>query len=437
VSLFHTIDFYRNLGRYLFRFYFQNKKDLISGRCRQLKEALDYAYKKVPFYRNKILQNKIDINRIDSLDHMGELPVIGAEDIFLNSSYSDDNKECRYLVLRSSGTAGAPKNINVSYFDWFCLRRLAYLRMFFTSGCSVFHKTLFLILQQPCVPIEPKWFQSLGVMRARSISVSRSVSKNADFFNQYKPDVLYCLTADGVILADFINRNSKYTHRAKHLFTTGEILTEKDKRAMKNNLGYRITDFYANTEVGIIAWQCDCGKYHINADQIYIEILDGKRVCQDGEVGEVVLTTLAPFSFPLIRYRTGDLAALERERCKCGSWFPILTQIKGRKNDFLISTDKKRISPYVLMSAMDAFDEVLQYSIHQTGSTDYTIYLKLSEMRRSESIIKKRIEDQYREILGPKSVITFANFCNLPAYDAGTKRKVITLSMERGAKTLF
>ena len=431
VSLFRFVNFYIDLNKYLLRFYFQNREGLAYIRNRQFKQIINYAYTKIPFYRDSIVSSNIDLKKIDGLKQIKHLPTTDAEDLFFRQERMSDYKNRQYITLRSSGTTGSPKDVILSYFDWFYLRRLAYLRMFFTSGCSVFHKTLFLSSQMPYSAAKPRWFQRLGAMRVKSIHTNNLDRKIADFFNQYQPDVFHCLTADGVILADLINSSTKRMHRAKYLFTSGEILTEKDKQKMTDNLGNRIIDFYANTEAGIIAWQCGTsGNYHINADQIYVEIMDGERVCDDGEVGEVVITTLAPFSLPLIRYRTGDMAAVEHGRCKCGSWFPRLAQIKGRKNDFLVSSNGARISPYLLMSTMDKFEEVLRYSIHQNSLNDYTIYLKLNKLQENASLAKEQLRNRYSKIFGPKSSIMFADFSESPLPGASIKRKIINLDIK-------
>ena len=426
MRLFHAIDFYLDLNKYLFRFYFQKKEELFSIRNMQFKQIIRYAYTKVPFYRNSILKHKIDLGKIGGLDQISEFPVMGPEDIFLKQGHTENDIRNKPITLRSSGTTGAPKDVRLSYFDWFCLRRLAYLRMFFTSGCSVLHKTLFLSSQRPYPSIKLKWFQRLGAMRARSISADKPGPEIADFFNRYRPDVFHCLTADGVILADLVRRSTRYAHRAKYLFTSGEILTEKDKQEMIDNLGENVIDFYATTEAGILAWQCGkTGAYHINADQIYVEILNGERACNDGEVGEVVLTTLAPFSLPLIRYRTGDMAAIEHERCKCGSWFPRLTHIKGRKNDFLVNTKRENISPYLLMVIMDKFTDVLKYRICQNTLTEYVIYVRLKKHLGSETVIREKISRAYNKIFGLGSKVSVVDLTDSHLADIGLKQKTV------------
>jgi len=56
----------------------------------------------------------------------------------------------------------------------------------------------------------------------------------------------------------------------------------------------------------------------------------------DGEVGELVFTTLTKEAMPLLRYRTGDLASVTREPCPCGRTFARMSRVVGRTDDMLI-----------------------------------------------------------------------------------------------------
>lgn len=77
---------------------------------------------------------------------------------------------------------------------------------------------------------------------------------------------------------------------------------------------------------------------HISSDVFFPEIINpetGEWV-EDGEAGELVITTLTKEALPLLRYRTGDIAGLETGRCGCGRTLPRISKIKGRTDDMLI-----------------------------------------------------------------------------------------------------
>lgn len=94
---------------------------------------------------------------------------------------------------------------------------------------------------------------------------------------------------------------------------------------------------YGVTELANSLCECAAGQGgHLHENQLHLEILDDAgRPLQDGEVGEVVATTFGVEAMPLIRYRTGDCAALYREPCVCGRSSPRLGPIVGRKNQKL------------------------------------------------------------------------------------------------------
>ena len=77
---------------------------------------------------------------------------------------------------------------------------------------------------------------------------------------------------------------------------------------------------------------------HINEDHFLCEVIDpqtGSPV-PDGDVGELVFTTLTREAMPLVRYRTGDLASVTHEPCACGRTLARMSRVKGRTDDMLI-----------------------------------------------------------------------------------------------------
>jgi phenylacetate-CoA ligase len=108
-------------------------------------------------------------------------------------------------------------------------------------------------------------------------------------------------------------------------------------RAIEAAWGAKVYSTYGVTELANSLCECEAGAGgHLHDEQLYLEVLDddGKPVAE-GEVGEVVATTFGVEAMPLIRYRTGDCAALFRAPCACGRTTPRLGPILGRKNQKL------------------------------------------------------------------------------------------------------
>lgn len=115
---------------------------------------------------------------------------------------------------------------------------------------------------------------------------------------------------------------------------------EKMRRRIAGELGVQLYDIYGLTEIygpGIgISCDEECGM-HMWDDYLYFEIIDPKtgENVPDGEVGELVITTLKKEGAPLIRYRTHDLTRVLPGACACGLDFPRIDTILGRTDDMI------------------------------------------------------------------------------------------------------
>lgn len=113
---------------------------------------------------------------------------------------------------------------------------------------------------------------------------------------------------------------------------------EKMRQRIQNELGIQIYDIYGLTEIYGPGIGISCDEHagmHVWDDYIYMEIIDPEtgEVLPDGEVGELVLTTLQKEGAPLIRYRTHDLTRIIPGECACGSHHPRIDTLTGRTDD--------------------------------------------------------------------------------------------------------
>ena len=120
-----------------------------------------------------------------------------------------------------------------------------------------------------------------------------------------------------------------------------EPWTEKMRNEIETKLNITAHDIYGLSEIMGPGVACDC-KYHaglhICDDHFYPEIIDSKTLepVADGEIGELVFTTLTKEGIPLIRYRTKDLTSITHEKCECGRTSARISRFRGRSDDMLI-----------------------------------------------------------------------------------------------------
>lgn len=207
--------FYLGLKDSLLRFHYFSEQEIRLFQDRQFRSIVQLANNKINFYKNKFLEYKIDTGKIKGIGQIKNFPLTEPNIFFAQAKDARADKKSIYKKFRSSGTTCCPKDVYLSGFDWTYSRRLAYLRMIFLNGFYPFYKSLFLQSANISYDIRKKWFWKLGLMREKAVSVNEPKSEQANKFNQFKPDVLNCLTSDGVALAGFIRRHNKQRHRAR------------------------------------------------------------------------------------------------------------------------------------------------------------------------------------------------------------------------------
>lgn len=147
-------------------------------------------------------------------------------------------------------------------------------------------------------------------------------------------------------------------------------------RTIEEAWGAHVYSTYGVTELANSLCECDAGTGgHLHSGSLHLEILDDSdNSLPDGEIGEVVATTFGVEAMPLIRYRTGDCAALFREPCKCGRSTPRIGPIVGRKNQKL------------KFKGASLFPSTLQAVLEQTAGVESFVILARKENELSDSV---------------------------------------------------
>jgi len=120
-----------------------------------------------------------------------------------------------------------------------------------------------------------------------------------------------------------------------------EPWSEEMRAEIQEKLSIKAYDIYGLSEImgPGVAFECeDQSGMHISEDHFIPEIIDPDtgEVLPDGVQGELVFTCITKEAFPLIRYRTRDIAVLERGQCKCGRTLVKMLKPRGRTDDMLI-----------------------------------------------------------------------------------------------------
>jgi len=244
----------------------------------------------------------------------------------------------------SSGTGGRPTLVGYTRGDlrlWarMCARALA------AAGAgpgSIVHNAygygLFtggLGLHQGAVELGATVLPISGGMTARQVTLLRDL----------QPDILTCTPSYAIRLGEALAeaglRPGDGLRLRAGLFGA-EPWTDALRARIEELLGLRALDIYGLSEIigpGVAA-ECAVAAdgLHVNEDHFVVETIDPVtgRPVPDGTPGELVFSTVTKEALPLLRYRTGDVAALRRGTCPCGRTLVKMSKITGRRDDMLV-----------------------------------------------------------------------------------------------------
>ena len=221
-------------------------------------------------------------------------------------------------------------------------------------------------------------------------------TKKFDYINGY--------TSSIVLLAKFLEKkNIVLKHicpTLKVCVVTSEMLFDNDKILLEKQFGVAVVNEYGASELDIIAFQNSEGKWQVNSETLFVEILDeNNNVLPYGAAGRVVITSLFNKAHPFIRYDIGDIGILDE---KSTPKKPILQQLIGRTNDIAILPSGKK-SPgltfyYVTKSIIEDDGNVKEFVIKQTKIDTFDIEyvsqteLDLAQIQKIEAAITLYLE---------------------------------------------
>ncbi len=148
---------------------------------------------------------------------------------------------------------------------------------------------------------------------------------------EFKATCLVALSWHVLKFSSYIKEHA-IKHCIKKVLLSGDTASKALKKRLAQNLSCEVFNHYGITETGFAgAVECEQHKgMHVRALDLYLEIIDDKlKPVNDGEFGEVVVTTLTREAMPLIRYRTGDRGRILPRLCTCDSFVPLI-EIEGR-----------------------------------------------------------------------------------------------------------
>lgn len=259
-----------------------------------------------------------------------------------------------------------------------------------------------------------------------------NTDKQLQMMVDMKSTVLCSTSSYALLLAEEIEkRGIKDQIHLKKGVIGSERWGEKMRKRISEELGIELYDIYGLTEIYGPGIGINCSYntgMHYWDDYIYIEIIDpqtGKTV-PDGELGEIVITTLVKEGAPLIRYRTHDLSRIIPGECPCGCKHPRLDVIMGRTDD-MIKIKGVNVFPSQIEEILREFPETSsEYQIrisHLDGKDTLRIYVETNGSVDFADL-SKRIAARVKSKIGFTPLVKVVELGLLPRSEKKSKRVI-------------
>jgi phenylacetate-CoA ligase len=379
-----------------------------------------YAAARSPFYRDKFAAAGLRGGWFRSLDDLRRMPLTSKDEVAVGGT----GLWCATLdavvdICTTSGTTGAPLLYPLTRRD---VERLGYNEYlsFVCAGLRATDVVLLATTMDRCFMAGLAYFEGLKRLGATVIRVgSGAPAMLLSFLDNLKPTAI-------VSVPSFLTRVAQYAHEHRvdapnssieKLVCIGEPVRNADLTL--NPLGKRVGELwgaavystYASTEMATSMCECDAGcGGHSHPELLHVEILDDDgRPVPDGEVGELVATTIGVEALPLIRYRTGDCTTLRRTRCACGRWTPRIGPIVGRKSQ-MMKIKGTSVYPAAVQKVLDSYEQIVDYVMIATSVSALSDELSIAVVVRGDaSGLERRIDDHFQGQLKVKPAVRIAS----------------------------
>lgn len=424
---------FRSNYSFLKRSQFWSREQIKALQIKRLKKLIDHAYENVPYYRNIFNDRNLMPEDINDLSDLNKIPFLTKEIIRdnLEDLKAKNYPKEKFEYVTTGGSTGIPLGF---YYERGVSRAIewAFMKSLWDRVGFRFRDKCVVLRGNIVESSDEGRFWKTGFFgRWLILSTYHMTDDNLwayiEKIDEFKPRFIQAYASAITILATFMKENGiKPFPTVQAILCGSENLYPWQREMIGDIFKCRVFSWYGNSEQTVLAGECECGSYyHIMPEYGIAELIgsDGRPVTEEGVIGEVVTTGLNNYVFPLIRYRTMDLASLYKSKCSCGRDHITLERVEGRLQEFVVTGEGRLISMVAINMHSDVFDNVKQFQFYQekAGELVLNIVRKESYDERDTNYIKKELHKK----LGKDVDLDVKFVDNIPRTKSGKYRFLI------------
>ncbi|MFY4777324.1 phenylacetate--CoA ligase family protein [Metabacillus sp. RGM 3146] len=375
-----------------------DREEIERQQIRDLKKTVQLVSKKVPFYKEQLEKRGVDEESITHLVDLQKLPFTTKKDLRNHYPFGlfAADKEDLIRIHASSGTSGKPTIIGYTRNDIHHWTDIVARAITIAGGKreDLLHNAYGYGLFTGGLGLHGGG-EKLGIT---VVPVSTgNTDRQITLIEDLKPDVICATPSYALNIAERmieLGKDPGQTSLRYGIFGA-EPWSEEMRKTLEKIFNIKACDIYGLSEVigPGVAVECHEAQngLHIAEDHFLVEVIDPNTLepLPDGEYGELVFTSLKKEAIPVLRYRTGDIASITREKCSCGRTTVRMSRVKGRIDDMLI------------IRGVNVFPSEIEHCLMTMKELAPHYQLELSKRGHLDEISLKveMTEDLYAEIL--------------------------------------
>ncbi len=419
----------------------KNEKELKALQLEGLQWTVNHAYNGSEHYRKKLDEAKVKPQQIKTLDDIRRLPFTTSKD--LQEGYPFPLRSVPFekivRIHASSGTTGKRKVLCYTakdVDDWANM----FARCYEYAGCTLEDRIQIAVGYGVWTA---GWGFQNGCERFGAMSIPigpGNTDMQCQFLEDFGTTAMTCTASMGLLMSELIEeRGLRGKIALKKMIFGSERASDAMRQRISELSGVSYEELYdipGMTELYGPGTGLDCRFHrgiHYWADYYILELLDPDTLepVKEGEVGEMVVTTLCKEAAPLIRYRTRDLTRIMSGDCLCGSIMPRHDRILGRSDDMFIF---RAVNIYpshidqILSNVKEVGSEyqIILYRKEKGGKDHMTIKVERAQgiagSHDEDKHIRKTIEKEIKRQVLVSCDVEVENYGSLPRSERKTKR---------------
>jgi len=355
-------------------------------------DIMDYQNKAFKALRNAAAQSKRYAG-FQNAD-LKEFPVISKYDLQKDGLSFYTNIRKPYKIQSTSGSSGIPLDILVSK-EMLLKKRTSHLKLLYLYGLQ--RESREMKIGGGRQGFKTRVYHLLRNKKAipTNIIQSDTFDQIIQMYNRFRPKILYGYPSAIYDLVSRANANNISMHHPELVILHAETLFNHQKQLIQKTFNVPVVNQYWATEANI-GFSCPYGNVHIDVDTVICEV---DKPDANG-YGDLLITNLHSFDFPLIRYNLADRVKISEKNCRCGKSSSYFEKIEGRTADFCELRNGKVIYYAIDIEKLTKEENnIRQFQIVYNRKLDKLFFNYISPGKKNE-INKRKIKKYFYDNFG-------------------------------------